>query len=462
MLGWQLTAIFEVGLFLLAFYFAYVFLYDKNIPLLGKLTLFCLASATLILTPTTLNVEAYDIYNCEGVVGFLWSIIYALEPAIIVLIGWTGLHAVHSAPTTALKKQNAIFTLGMVLFLTTFFLSNYYGELTKVYEFNLWGPLGMVIFLILLGYLIVHYHTFNIKLFATQALVIGTALLIGSQLFTPDNLADLYVTSITAVAFLISGIFLIRSVKTEVEQRELLEKLTTELEQTNERQETLIHYIGHEVKGFLTKDNAAFSALAEGDFGVLTDGIKDFVGNALQQSRDAVHSVTDILTAANQKKGTIAYIKAPFDVRTALSETVEKARTLAKAKGLELSFVTDEAPPYTLTGDKEKFSDNVFRNLIENAINYTPAGSVTVSLKKAGGKFIITIKDSGIGITAEDKALLFHEGGHGKDSQKVNAHSTGYGLFIAKNVVEGHGGTIRAESEGAGKGSTFIVELPAG
>ena len=55
---------------------------------------------------------------------------------------------------------------------------------------------------------------------------------------------------------------------------------------------------------------------------------------------------------------------------------------------------------------------------------------------------------------------LFTEGGHGKDSQKVNAHSTGYGLYIAKNIVLAHGGAIRAESEGAGKGSTFIVEFP--
>ncbi|MDE1919073.1 MAG: HAMP domain-containing histidine kinase [Patescibacteria group bacterium] len=70
------------------------------------------------------------------------------------------------------------------------------------------------------------------------------------------------------------------------------------------------------------------------------------------------------------------------------------------------------------------------------------------------------MKDTGIGITEEDKKRLFTEGGHGKDSQKVNVHSTGYGLFIAKNIVEAHGGTIRAESEGAGKGSTFIVELP--
>jgi signal transduction histidine kinase len=70
------------------------------------------------------------------------------------------------------------------------------------------------------------------------------------------------------------------------------------------------------------------------------------------------------------------------------------------------------------------------------------------------------VKDTGVGITEEDKARLFTEGGHGKDSQTINAHSTGYGLFIAKQITEAHGGTIRAESEGAGKGSIFVVEFP--
>jgi signal transduction histidine kinase len=98
--------------------------------------------------------------------------------------------------------------------------------------------------------------------------------------------------------------------------------------------------------------------------------------------------------------------------------------------------------------------------LIDNSISYTPTGSIGVSLKKESNKIILTVKDTGVGITDEDKKHLFTEGGHGKDSQKVNVHSTGYGLFITKSIVEAHGGTVRAESEGQDKGSTFTVEFP--
>jgi signal transduction histidine kinase len=130
-------------------------------------------------------------------------------------------------------------------------------------------------------------------------------------------------------------------------------------------------------------------------------------------------------------------------------------------KGLALIFTTDDLS-YQMTGDKAQINDHILRNLIDNSINYTPSGSVAVSLKKDGNKIIMATKDTGVGITDEDKKRLFTEGGHGKDSQKINAHSTGYGLYIAKQITEAHGGTIRVESEGEGKGSTFIVEFPAG
>ena len=67
---------------------------------------------------------------------------------------------------------------------------------------------------------------------------------------------------------------------------------------------------------------------------------------------------------------------------------------------------------------------------------------------------------AGVGISNEDKPHLFTEGGRGKESLKVNVHSTGYGLYIAKQIVETHKGRIWAESDGAGKGSAFFVELP--
>ena len=98
-------------------------------------------------------------------------------------------------------------------------------------------------------------------------------------------------------------------------------------------------------------------------------------------------------------------------------------------------------------------------NLIENSIRYTKQGKITINLKIQNGKILTSIKDTGIGITNEDKKNLFTEGGRGKDSIKINTDSTGYGLYSVKLIIKAHKGRVWAESEGLDKGSTFYIEL---
>ena len=314
------------------------------------------------------------------------------------------------------------------------------------------GALFLLPFVIMTFYAIYRHHLFNLEVATTAFLgFMVTVFTFVNVLYSTDTSAVV----INITAFLIVLIGSIRIVQDTVS----LKKLTKELQDINERQEGLIHFIGHEVKGFLTKSEGAFAALVDGDFGVLEDGMKPFVEHALAESRQGADSVATILKAANLKKGTVTYTKEPFDLKALVAEAVEKESLAAKQKGLELSFAAAEGS-YQMTGDRAQINDHVLRNLIDNSINYTPSGSIAVSLKKENNKLIFAVKDTGIGITDEDKKRLFTEGGHGADSIRVNVHSTGYGLFIAKSIVEAHGGTVRAESEGAGKGSTFIAEFP--
>ena len=98
---------------------------------------------------------------------------------------------------------------------------------------------------------------------------------------------------------------------------------------------------------------------------------------------------------------------------------------------------------------------------MQNSILYTKEGKIIVGLSKNNNKVLFFVKDTGIGITDEDKENLFTEGGRGKNSIKTNVDSTGYGLFSTKLIVDAHKGRIWAESEGGGKGSTFFVEFDA-
>ena len=112
-----------------------------------------------------------------------------------------------------------------------------------------------------------------------------------------------------------------------------------------------------------------------------------------------------------------------------------------------------------MRADENKMRE-VIENLINNAINYTPKGSITISVEKVGGKVRIVFKDTGIGMSQKTISKLFGLFSPGDDSRKYNPKSTGVGLYITKAHVEAHKGTVRAESDGEGKGSRFVVELP--
>lgn len=238
-----------------------------------------------------------------------------------------------------------------------------------------------------------------------------------------------------------------------------LARLKQELEVINKQQENLLHFISHEIKGYLTKSEAGFAAITEGDYGAISDQLKTMSTAALADVRKGVATVMDILDAANLKKGTVTFKKTAFDFRVAVQTIVAEQQAAAREKNLTIDVQVAEGK-YRMEGDEEKIREHVIRNLIDNAIRYTPKGTVHVELSDGDGKIHFSVKDSGVGITPEDMKNLFTEGGHGKDSIKVNVHSTGYGLFIAKEVVEAHGGKIWAESEGQGKGARFVVEFP--
>jgi len=245
---------------------------------------------------------------------------------------------------------------------------------------------------------------------------------------------------------------IIRGVKREIVLRE-------DLEVANEQQETLLHFISHQVKGFLAKSRDVFSLFLEEGYGPLPEYLKNPSQEGLDSGTKGVATVQEILNAANFKKGTVEYKSEPFDLKKLLLEIIEIQTKNASAKGLSVETHINENDNFEMVGDVEQMG-NALRNIIDNSIKYTPTGGININLSKSDGKILFSVKDTGVGIDPRDRAQLFTEGIRGKDSLKVNVDSTGYGLFIVKKIVEAHHGRVWVESLGPGHGSTFFVELP--
>src|SRR5690606_7252638 len=162
------------------------------------------------------------------------------------------------------------------------------------FRYEFYGLFGIIIFIGILAYLIVKYQAFNIKLIASQALVATLVILVGSQLLFVRNPINLVLTGITFLFVFIFGYFLVKS-----EQREKIEKLAKDLELANKHQTELIHFITHQIKGFLTKTRNIFSMIKEGSYGTVPENILPLIEEGFSSDTKAVNMVQDTLKAAD-------------------------------------------------------------------------------------------------------------------------------------------------------------------
>ncbi len=232
----------------------------------------------------------------------------------------------------------------------------------------------------------------------------------------------------------------------------------TNLQDLMKQRESLVHLVTHKVKGSFTRSKYIFAGILDGTFGEISPIIKKYAEQGLESDNMGIETVDLVLNADNLQKGTIKYDMQKINFREITEKVVEEKRIPIEGKGLKLEMnILDGA--YETIGDAIWLKE-VVNNLLENSFKYTKEGKISVTLMNIDKKIRLEIKDTGIGITDEDKKNLFTEGGRGKESVKVNVDSTGYGLYTVKLIIETHQGKVWAESEGAGTGSTFIVELP--
>lgn len=239
-----------------------------------------------------------------------------------------------------------------------------------------------------------------------------------------------------------------------------VEELNKDLTKANEGQANLIHIINHQIKGYLAKGRIVLSELLTNPVytSMLSPDGKKLTQQGFEFLTEGTDFIQGILHASSIEAGVMRYEKQLFDLKAMVVEMVEKNKKAADAKGLTLTTVVPDE--YCMYNGDERLLREVVGNLVDNAVKYSLQGAIVVTLGASPAAYTISVHDRGVGITDEDRAQLFTRGGRGKNSSKINVDSTGYGLYFAKNVVEAHGGTIAAMSEGENKGSTFTVTLP--
>ena len=464
MFSWQINAIFELPISLFSVYFVDLFLENKNNKL--KIILVALFLPVIFLLATPLNVREFYLTetDCGGVFGILWTYIYGIELISVLTIAYLCIHKYFSTEDKSFKLQIAFLGVGSVLFLGIFFASNVLGDITKTYSINLIGPIGMILFLGTLSYMIVKFKTFNTKLFTSQLLVVSLLFLIASFLLIQRIDYIRIVVLFTFGLVSIIGLNLIRSVKKEIEQREKIEKLAVELENANaqlreldRQKDELLSIVSHQFATPVSALKWNFEMMLDGDDGKLSKKQEENVKSLQNITNDLSDLVSMILDVSRVQLGRMKMDRQELDLDVFFKEILEVIEPKAEQK--KVKFVVSLPKKFPKALLDKRYTRMTIENLLSNAVKYTPAnGDVHFDVKIKDKTMYCEVKDTGVGIPKDDQDKIF-----GKQFRASNVRNevdgNGFGLYVAKGSVEAQGGKIWFKSE-QGKGTTFFVELP--
>jgi signal transduction histidine kinase len=466
MFSWSLLGIFYALFFFFSLYFIYVFIYKREPGFISKIILGLMFLPIVLMTPTRFNLDYFDNVNCEPVEGSIFISYYYFFGVVAFL--WMAVLLIRSFRKADKKEreQLLLLSLGISLCLLAFSWGNIVGGLVQNWQITQYGLFGMPVFLGFLAYLIVRYKAFNIKMLATNALVAALVILIGSEYFFTDNPTNIILIGVTLILALGFGYLLIKSVKLEVQRKEELQTMSDKLAMANDQLRKLdnaksefISIASHQLRTPLTAIKGFISLLLEGSYGKVSAKHRDVLNKIYLSNERLIALVEDLLNLSRIESGRMEYNYEKVKLEDVCQEVFDTFIIRAKDHKLDFKLKMPEKLLSQVMTDRGKIRE-VISNLVDNALKYTPKGGVTISLAEADGFVRVSIKDTGIGIPQEELPYLFAKFSRGKDVGRLNAVGTGLGLHVGKSMVEAMGGRILAESEGAGKGSTFIVEVP--
>lgn len=228
------------------------------------------------------------------------------------------------------------------------------------------------------------------------------------------------------------------------------------LREADQKKDRFIAILAHELRNPLAPIRNAVQVMRHLKPDAPTGRFHDIIERQVNQM---AHLLDDLLDASRLSRGELRLRLHPLLLEQVIAQAVEIAQPHIDAAGHEL-VIEALAPSLHVLGDLTRLAQ-VFSNVLINAAKYTPqAGTISLSVVRQGEQAVVTVTDNGIGIDAADTTRIFEMFTQLESDAGAPRGGQGIGLALARGLVELHGGTIEAASEGRGLGSRFVVRLP--
>jgi signal transduction histidine kinase len=240
-------------------------------------------------------------------------------------------------------------------------------------------------------------------------------------------------------------------------QQQAVEQATADLQAADQRKNEFLAVLGHELR---TPLSAASNAL------YILDQVGSLDGRVVRQHeilnrqvRQVLRLVEDLTNLSRMAAGKLELRPERLELGVVVQDAIQTSRPLVEDREHELT-VSLPPEPVCVEADPDRLAQ-VFINLLNNAARYTEGkGRIEVRVEAEGDEAVVRVRDNGIGIAPELLPHLFDMFAQGDNATGRARGGLGIGLALVKQLVEGHGGTVQAESAGPGRGSEFTVCLP--
>ncbi len=242
----------------------------------------------------------------------------------------------------------------------------------------------------------------------------------------------------------------------------LIEKLADEIEVRKQAEKQLADFnamVVHDLRSPLSNIVSMAESVKEGLFGTVNDLQRTWLGKIETNCHNLIDQVSDFLDFSRIDAGKLELKCRRLNIGARIHESLLEHSIEAEKRDIQLTAEIAERLP-ELWADSRRIGQ-VLTNFLSNALKFTgDGGSIALTVRHGESSVIVTVRDSGVGIAAEELSQLFQMYGQGASSENSARRGTGIGLVICKKIIEAHGGRIWVESE-LGKGSSFSFSLPA-
>jgi signal transduction histidine kinase len=245
----------------------------------------------------------------------------------------------------------------------------------------------------------------------------------------------------------------------ELEQKSKeLKSLNARLKELDKLKDDFISTITHELRTPLTAVRSITEILHD-NAGLDANQQKQFTGIVIKEVERLTRLISQVLDFQKLASGRMNWDITPLDLRKVITEAISASKQLIAEKKIRLAMRLPEKCP-RISGDRDRLMQ-VLLNLISNAVKFCPVtgGAIEVELIVQADYLQVNVEDNGIGISAENQALIFEKFRQVKDNTKGRPKGSGLGLSITRQIIEVHNGRIWVESE-LGKGAKFSFSLP--